>query len=189
MVANIYPHNSYICTVSKRFKEFIFNQNDMKTFLSILFLAVGSISLFAQTGQMLTASADLNGVQQHALFPTRPANFFIYSHNTNPSGSMDYIGLDDQHNHNHNHSHVVTGVMKHYAYALAPNITPANDQQIVSQYASMIASQGGTIYQNNASGARMEITQNGLNYYILVVPSGGGTQYEITVMEYDPNQQ
>lgn len=163
----------------------------MKNILSTLFVAllIFSSSAFAQTGQLLTASADIQGVQQHPLFPTRPANFFIYSHHTNPNGAMDYIGMNDQHNHNHTHEHTITGVMKHYAYALAPNIAPANDEQIVSQYAAMIASQGGTIFQNNAQGARMEISQNGTNYYILVIPSGGGTQFEITVMEYDPNQQ
>lgn len=154
---------------------------------ALFFLLAGTVSVKAQSGQVLTASADLPGVQQHALFNTRPANFFIYAHNVNPNGQIDYI-IDNHHNHNHNEV-VLNGTLKRYAYALAPNVAPASDQQIIDLYASMITARGGTVYINSLQGARMEVAFNGLNHYVMVVPSGGGTQYEVIVFEYDPNQQ
>ena len=135
---------------------------------------------------MLTASADMPGVQQHSLFTARPANFFIYNYSSNPNSQIDYI---TDPNHNHNHEHILTGTLKRYSYALAPNISPANETQIIAQYSNMITSRGGTVYTSDLSGARMEVVANGVNNYILVVPSGGGTQFEIIVFEYDPNQQ
>jgi hypothetical protein len=156
-------------------------------FLSaFFFVTLGSSAAFAQSGQMLTASADMPGVQQHSLFTARPANFFIYNYSNNPNGQIDYI---TDPNHNHTHEHMITGTLKRYSYALAPNMTPANDSQIITQYANMITSRGGTVYTSDLSGARMEVVANGVNNYILVVPSGGGTQFEIIVFEYDPNQQ
>ncbi len=99
---------------------------------------------------------------------------------------MDYI---TNNNHNHTHDHTITGTLKRYSYAIAPNVAPANDNQIITQYANMVTARGGTVYTTSLSGARMEVTANGLNNYILIVPSGGGTQFEIIVFEYDPNQQ
>jgi hypothetical protein len=151
--------------------------------VSLLF-GIGAVN--AQSGQLLTASADLPGVQQHSLFNARPANFFIYSHSTTPNAQIDYI---TDNNHDHTHEHTITGTLKRYAYAIAPNIAPADDSQIIAQYANMISARGGTIYTSSLSGARMEVVVNGVNHYILVVPSGGGTQFEITVFEYNPNQQ
>lgn len=153
---------------------------------ALFFLLAGLASVKAQAGQLLTASADLPGVQQHALFNARPANFFIYAYNVNPNGQIDYIIDNHQ---DHSHDVVLNGTLKRYGYALAPNVAPASDQQIIDLYANMITARGGTVYNNTLQGARMEVVFNGLNHYVLVVPSGGGTQFEIIVFEYDPNQQ
>jgi len=156
-------------------------------FLSaFFFILLGSSAVFAQSGQLLTASADLPGVQQHSLFNSRPANFFIYAYSNTPNSQIDYI---NDINHNHNHEHTVSGTLKRYSYALAPNIAPANDSQIIALYANMVTSRGGTVYTSDLTGARMEVVANGVNNYIVVVPSGGGTQFDIIVFEYDPNQQ
>jgi hypothetical protein len=155
-------------------------------FSAICLFLLGSGAIFAQSGQLLTATADMPGVQQHALFNSRPANFFIYNYSNRPNAQMDYI---TNNNHNHTHDHTITGTLKRYSYAIAPNVAPANDNQIITQYANMVTARGGTVYTTSLSGARMEVTANGLNNYILIVPSGGGTQFEIIVFEYDPNQQ
>ena len=164
------------------------NFNHMKNlFIAAIFLTLltGSTT-FAQSGQLLTASADMPGVQQHNLFNARPANFFIYNYTNTPNRQIDYI---TDPNHNHTHEHTITGTLKRYSYALAPNMTPANESQIITQYSNMVTARGGTIYTSDATGARMEVVANGVNNYIMVVPSGGGTQFEIIVFEYDPNQQ
>lgn len=156
-------------------------------FLSaFFFLLLGSSAVFAQSGQMLTASADMPGVQQHSLFSSRPANFFIYGYSNSPNSQIDYI---TDPNHNHTQEHTVSGTLKRYSYALAPNIAPANESQIIALYSNMVTSRGGTVYTSDLSGARMEVVANGVNNYIVIVPSGGGTQYDIIVFEYDPNQQ
>lgn len=160
----------------------------MKTFFISLLLIPMFFAGFlsAQTGQILTASADQPGVQQHFLFNSRPANFFIYSHTTNPNGVADYI--TNNHNHDHTQEHTITGNLHRYGYALAPNLPPADETQIVNLYANMISAQGGTVYDSSLSGARMEVSLNGINYYVIVVPSGGGTQFDVLVMEYNPSQ-
>ena len=149
---------------------------------SLLFLAFAlflGFSVQAQS-QRLSASADVQGSQDHAIFTGRPANFFIYDQVVNNNAQIEY---------NLNQLHDLTGTRKIYNYALAPNLSPVNEGQLVAQYASIISAQGGTIYENSASGGKMELIRNGVNYFVMVTPSGGGTQYSVTVFEYDPALQ